>query len=196
MANRLLHTLWMIAVAVIAGVVGFLSGKRGEISGDTIGFILLILIICFVAAEFVPIRPSTYERSDFSIRSARDDYDALLMHGVAVVFLAFLAVSYLEGAISAERAALLSLTGGLVVTLLLRLLCELNDGQSVGVDSHWGGLGGGLGGWRLTTPSVLLVALLTVVSVVAILVFELAPGGTSTAGNGAAGATKEMTDGG
>jgi hypothetical protein len=45
--------------------------------------------------------------------------------------------------------------------------------DSVGIETDWGGLGGGLGGWRFSTPLVLLIAMLVFASLAVIFGHEL-----------------------
>ncbi len=45
----------------------------------------------------------------------------------------------------------------LVFTFLLYLYA-VRDGQPMEIRTHWGGLGGGLGGWRISMPLICLIA--------------------------------------
>lgn len=76
---------------------------------------------------------------------------------------------------SVQSILLLVAAGGLVV-LLLALVRSLSRGEAVSVESHWGGLGGGIVGWRLSAPLVYLlgiVVLLLICSAVAWRSFQL-----------------------
>jgi hypothetical protein len=44
---------------------------------------------------------------------------------------------------------------------LTRLTRSLEEGESLGVESHWGGLGGGVGGWRVSRPVGYLFCVMT-----------------------------------
>jgi hypothetical protein len=67
-----------------------------------------------------------------------------------------------------------------ILVLVDALASAFARGESVSVESHWGGIGGGIGGWRLSTPLIYLsalVLLLTASIVIAWRVFiPLEPG--------------------
>lgn len=55
------------------------------------------------------------------------------------------------------RATLVGITGAVTLIASTFLIASLSRGEGLAVDSHWGGLGGGIGGWRIS-PSILLLA--------------------------------------
>jgi hypothetical protein len=74
----------------------------------------------------------------------------------AFAILLFVAVD--RKALDAGVAALLFVSAAGTLIAAAYALGALRSGEGIGVSSHWGGLGGGLGGWRLTpaTPALLL----------------------------------------
>jgi hypothetical protein len=44
------------------------------------------------------------------------------------------------------------LFGSITLACLARLAKSAERGETFGVESHWGGLGGGVGGWRISAP--------------------------------------------
>jgi hypothetical protein len=55
---------------------------------------------------------------------------------------------------------LLVVFGALAVVLTLRLMYAIRKDDPIGISSHWGGLGGGTGGWRLSPALVSLLGAL------------------------------------
>lgn len=55
-------------------------------------------------------------------------------------------------------AALLLLCGGAALLIAVTAAEQMKDGRTVEVTSHWGGLGGSLGGWRIS-PLVMTIVL-------------------------------------
>jgi hypothetical protein len=68
-------------------------------------------------------------------------------------------------AVPSPQSILLMLVSIVSLILLWALIRSLSRGESVSVESHWGGLGGGIAGWRLSAP---LVYLLTIAFLLAI----------------------------
>jgi hypothetical protein len=95
-----------------------------------------------------------------------------LRGGNFVVLLLFILnlLGYIFGQLSLVQAILLWLFSSLTYRFGLQLLEKLKKGDSISVENHWGGLGGSLGGWRISTSLVLLIltlafGLLTIMSV-------------------------------
>lgn len=65
-------------------------------------------------------------------------------------------------AVARDRAvaALIVLLGAAALIALIALLAELASGRGLEVESHWGGLGGSLGGWSISAPVVALLIVL------------------------------------
>lgn len=62
------------------------------------------------------------------------------------------------------RASLVLLLGGAAFFIVLAAAEKLVAGGEVEVNSHWGGLGGSLGGWRISQTTVLIVVGLILVT--------------------------------
>jgi len=60
----------------------------------------------------------------------------------------------------ARAGSIVFLLGAAGLIALLALIAELGSGKGVDVESHWGGLGGALGGWSISSPVVVVVLLL------------------------------------
>lgn len=76
-------------------------------------------------------------------------------------------------------AVLMLILGSAALMALITLLTELAEGKGIEIESHWGGLGGSLGGWGLSSP---VVTLLLVLSCLAGMVSILAPNPTALSG--------------
>ena len=80
-----------------------------------------------------------------------------------------------------------------------RLIRSLDNGDYLGVESHWGGLGGGVGGWRISTPVIYLVCVVSFGALAAVSMRQYPNPGPSAQANApakptvnpAAGATAE-----
>jgi hypothetical protein len=55
------------------------------------------------------------------------------------------------------RGALVLLLAAAGTMAVVALLTDLAGGRTVNVESHWGGLGGGIGGWTVSSPLIALV---------------------------------------
>jgi hypothetical protein len=49
----------------------------------------------------------------------------------------------------------------IALVFLTRLTRSLEAGETLGLESHWGGLGGGVGGWRISRPVGYLFCVMT-----------------------------------
>lgn len=85
-----------------------------------------------------------------ALKPRRSLWAALLL----VVFLSGLVFALMRGEVTGLRASGLALAGGVTLWFLHLFVSSLEDGQWPAFESHWGGLGGGLGGWRVS-PSLL-----------------------------------------
>lgn len=65
-----------------------------------------------------------------------------------------------KGGIAAVPAGLVALFASLAILFALETFRSLEAGEGFAVESHWGGLGGGLGGWRISRPLIFLTAAL------------------------------------
>lgn len=80
----------------------------------------------------------------------------LLSTGFATV----LAYEVIDGHLAALRAALLGLMGAITIWFVLLFRGAMRNEAWPAVETHWGGLGGGLGGWRVAPAFVYLVGAL------------------------------------
>lgn len=92
-----------------------------------------------------------------------------------------LAIGTVTDRISPLGAALVLMLGTGALMALSRALRDLAETQGVAFESHWGGLAGGMGGWRLSSASVTL--LLTIILVGAVVGAAM----TTDGGSGGAG---------
>jgi hypothetical protein len=65
-----------------------------------------------------------------------------------------------QGGIQLLLAALLTVFVSLTIAFGAAAIHGLNEGEDFSIESHWGGLGGGLGGWRVSNPLIFLIATL------------------------------------
>jgi len=80
---------------------------------------------------------------------------ALGVIGLALI----LGLAAAAGAVRPIAAALTLVLGAATWMVALHALTTLHNQDGVRFESHWGGLGGGLGGWRLSTGAVLVLVL-------------------------------------
>jgi hypothetical protein len=91
----------------------------------------------------------------------------------ASVFALMLLAGVAAGGMSALRAAALLVVGPPTALVIWHAALRLSRNESVGFDSHWGGLGGGIGGWRISSATVLvLVALILSGACLTLAVYE------------------------
>jgi hypothetical protein len=99
---------------------------------------------------------------------------------VLVLAVAALAVALLGGtatpALGGLQAGALLVCGTVTLVLAFAVLEQLRQNEGLSFESHWGGLGGNLGGWRLST-SVVLVLLLLVFAAATVSVALAPPAG-------------------
>lgn len=165
-----LHATAMVYLALLAHGV-----STATLTGTSAALLALvggsfIVVLSFVLAELRGDRP---------------------LNVAIIVIVMLLGAGLITDSISAERAAIVGLAGIAAVAVLSRLLASLDGGKSVGVESSWGGLGGGLGGWGISPPAVLIVILLAVLGVAA--GFLMQP--TAPSGIQGVGATPPPTSG-
>jgi hypothetical protein len=84
--------------------------------------------------------------------------------------------------IPSPKTILLLIVGLLLLILVGALIHSLSRGESVSIESHWGGLGGGIAGWRLSAPSVYLLGIVFLLAVSSALAWRVfpAPGSNPT----------------
>jgi len=120
--------------------------------------------------------------------------------GIGCLLGALVLLSALLGQISFARAALV-IAFSVLAVVTGWLAIERASANDIGVQSHWGGLGGGLGGWRISPVIVLSVLALGFAGAAVSVVFEPPKPAPATAtadkpapGDGKGGAGK-LSDG-
>jgi hypothetical protein len=113
----------------------------------------------------------------------------------SVVILILLLIAVLSEELGWLHALLLWVFSSLTFWFALQLMGAIRKGDLPAFESHWGGFGGGMGGWRLSASMVYLLAclafaLLTIVTASNAVTVE----DTTAAGAGAPAETAQPTD--
>ena len=87
-------------------------------------------------------------------------YAAILPLVLATATL-LLAAAVASGSIGPAKAALVLVLATLATLAGIRCFDQLAEGGQIGIESHWGGLGGSSGGWRLLPPTGLAILALS-----------------------------------
>jgi len=133
--GRFMPSFFLPAPGVLVGfAVGLLVGRPAPDAATTIR-----------SADDAPLLPRTLQT-------------ALALSGTFAVTLVVLAGAQ-SGELHAPAAALLVICGLAIILLTIHGLEAVRSNDGVGVESHWGGLGGGLSGWRISRGAVLLLLL-------------------------------------
>jgi hypothetical protein len=103
------------------------------------------------------------------------DLVAIALGTVLAGIVALLIVAVVQDRIEALPAALVLICGTLALLAGFYAFDGLARGDAVAIDSHWGGLGGGLGGWRLSPISTLLLLALALLGATIATGIERAP---------------------
>ncbi len=86
---------------------------------------------------------------------------AALLLGVAIAgIVILLLVTAVMGRINPISAALIIICGTLALFAGMHVVEGLARGETIEVNSHWGGLGGSMGGWRLSPLATMLIVAL------------------------------------
>jgi hypothetical protein len=161
----------LVFTFVIAGSFSGLMLMRGNLGGvpDIPRGVLILLGIS--AGTYLISKGISYSQSDVVPRSSADESPAtnglqvrfhirllgwvpVALILAMVVFLG-LAVHYHE--VSASMAALVIFTGGLAAWFLVLFLQAVDTDGPPQFETNWGGLGGGLGGWRFSASLIYLI---------------------------------------
>jgi hypothetical protein len=118
------------------------------------------------------------------------------------VFMAYVSLLYFAASIreiTILGAGIMALLGGLTLWFAKRFIDSMRFDGPPRVDSHWGGLGGGLGGWRLSASLVYLIGACAFGVLVTVTALRIAQhdrltgaGGGPSAQSSVAPATKEQ----
>jgi hypothetical protein len=103
-------------------------------------------------------RRAAFLKSIFS--SIRQQFSFLKDHRVAATLFVILGIAFMIGELKLLQAIILWFFSFLTLQFVRRFLDEVKPGKALSFESHWGGLGGGLGGWRMAAPLVFLLAAL------------------------------------
>ncbi len=91
-------------------------------------------------------------------------HDPVGVVGAAAVLLGGLtaALAFAQGLTEVDllHAFVVAALGSALFVMVWGLLRSVERGESIEVTTHWGGLGGGLGGWRVSPPVIFLVGTL------------------------------------
>jgi hypothetical protein len=71
--------------------------------------------------------------------------------------------------------ALLAFLALVALMLFFLFIQSMRYGSRLGIESHWGGFGGGLGGWRLSRSLAYLVSAIVLVSIFGLLSSQMTP---------------------
>jgi hypothetical protein len=66
----------------------------------------------------------------------------------------------------------LGIVAAITLILFFQFVEEMRKGSETGIETHWGGFGGGLGGWSISRPLVYLLAALAFGCLLAVLSAE------------------------
>jgi hypothetical protein len=87
------------------------------------------------------------------------------------------------------------LFASIALMFLTRLTRSLEGGESLAVESHWGGLGGGVGGWRVSPPLGYLFCVMTFGALAAVAVSQYPDPRPATTNGGEGSPTPAATSG-
>ncbi len=93
-----------------------------------------------------------------------------------VILLATTSLHNIAGADKKMLALCMSvLFAGIAIVFLARFVRSLESGEPLGIESHWGGLGGGVGGWRISRPIVYLLPAIVFAALTAVAMSSYLP---------------------
>lgn len=111
----------------------------------------LVATAPFWIAGLFPHRPD----SDDEPRLPRAISFTLVLAAWGMVVL--LCTGVARGAVDPVRAALVLACATATLVTAAYALAAMRRGDQIGMNSHWGGLGGGLGGWRISAPTATIL---------------------------------------
>jgi len=77
--------------------------------------------------------------------------------------------------LSSPQTLLLTVLGLVLLVLLLAFASSLRKGDSVAIESHWGGLGGGISGWHMSAPLIYLLGIVFLLGVSVTMAWRMFP---------------------
>jgi hypothetical protein len=144
-----------IALAALAGDLAF-AARFHELSWTTTG--LIIFCACIVA-WFV--QTPGFSRASTPTTPASFSSPPMIPALPLCAWLALLGLAAYKHQVSALEAALLAILGGLALWFSWIFVRSMAKDGPPQVESNWGGLGGGLGGWRFSESLVYVLCALT-----------------------------------
>jgi hypothetical protein len=113
-------------------------------------------------APVTPVPPPAPGPAPAAAKNPWEEIERALVWTIPAILLITLALTFavvtqlVHGVERADEKTLMvgasALFACVALVFLTRLIRSLEDGQQLGVESHWGGLGGGVGGWRISMP--------------------------------------------
>ena len=138
----------LVAVGSSVGMVRMPFGGGAGVPGAAVLAAAFVATAAGSALSIAALRQVSFELYDVIGFSMAALLVVLLLTGVAL------------REIAAPRAILLGLSVVAASVAVMRLISRLGD-EPIELQTNWGGLGGGLGGWRLSGTAVLLVVALS-----------------------------------
>jgi hypothetical protein len=144
--------IWMVTPGVVLGVLTAglaLAAYFHRMSWVAAGIVgssacLVVWLVQIVRATRKAVPPATFSLA------GQISVPAILLTGL----LAFLVFAWYQRELSALKAAVLALLGGLVLWFSWMFVVSIERDGSPTIESNWAGLGGGLGGWRCSASLV------------------------------------------
>ena len=86
-----------------------------------------------------------------------------------------LPIQFSPPGLPAPQSLLLGLFAIVLLILLWAFGSAIRNGDGVAIENHWGGLGGGIGGWRLSAPLIYLLGIVFMLGVSVTIAWRLFP---------------------
>jgi hypothetical protein len=153
---------WAVPALVSRHYPGFLAGLL-------VGVVLAVALF-YLVRRLREIRFPATEQIVTDLLKQAAAHAVIIVAIVGSLFGVVLFGAVVTGHLDAIRFAIAVLAGGAALVAVSRAAEVLAKGGRIELQSNWGGLGGGLGGWSLSPAAglVLLVLILTSVAIVAV----------------------------
>jgi hypothetical protein len=125
-------------------------------------------------------------------RNAPTSWTCIVLFCAAIVAVAAVRTDQL----SFGQALPIVILGGVAVIAASAAIARFEKGDRVEMESHWGGLGGGLGGWRISAVTILSLLALAFAGAAVVAARSVKPrttGTTQTTGSPGSGGTTQTT---
>ncbi|HEX3279923.1 MAG TPA: hypothetical protein VHR36_01720 [Pyrinomonadaceae bacterium] len=165
--------------AIVAGlaIVIFALLAPGWWGDRAFGVLIGVAILAIVVTLTVLIIDNTYLDEDKVlpwILVLVPTVTALIMRGTARYNLVW-PIQFKTPAIPSPPSLFFILIAIFMIGLLIVFVRALHRGEGVAIETHWGGLGGGLGGFRLSTPLIYLLGIVFLLLVSSAVAWRLFP---------------------